>query len=54
MRASAILSFWRMTIASAHLMAGLRAAADLTASDVVTDLAGAGDLVAPRRTRSRI
>jgi putative heme iron utilization protein len=39
-------SFWRMTIASAHLNGGFARAADLTADDVVTDLAGAADLVA--------
>src|SRR5258707_2255743 len=39
-------SFWRMTIASAHLNGGIARAADLAASDVVTDLAGAADLVA--------
>ena len=35
-----------MTIASAHLNGGFARAADLTADDVVTDLAGAADLVA--------
>src|SRR5258707_11683316 len=39
-------SFWRMTIASAHLNGGFARAADLAADDVVTDLAGAADLVA--------
>src|SRR6266404_3612336 len=39
-------SFWRMTIASAHLNGGFARAADLEADDVVTDLAGAADLVA--------
>src|ERR1700726_4909607 len=39
-------SFWRLTIASAHLNGGFARAADLEADDVVTDLAGAADLVA--------
>jgi heme oxygenase (biliverdin-IX-beta and delta-forming) len=39
-------SFWRMTIASAHLNGGFARAADLAAADVLTDLAGAEDLVA--------
>jgi putative heme iron utilization protein len=39
-------SFWRMTIASAHLNGGFARAADLTAADVCTDLADAADLVA--------
>src|SRR5229473_4249726 len=39
-------SFWRMTIASAHLNGGFARAADLKAEDVRTDLVGADDLVA--------
>src|SRR3954463_5962162 len=38
-------SFWRMTVASAHLNGGFARAADLTPDDVVTDLAGAAELV---------
>ena len=39
-------AFWRMTVASAHLNGGFARAADLTAADVLTDLAGAQELVA--------
>jgi putative heme iron utilization protein len=39
-------AFWRMEMASAHLNGGFARAADLTAADVRTDLAGAADLVA--------
>ncbi len=39
-------SFWRLTIASAHLNGGFARAADLTADDVRTDMAGADQLVA--------
>ena len=39
-------SFWRLAIVSAHLNGGFARAADLTATDVTTDLAGADDLVA--------
>jgi putative heme iron utilization protein len=39
-------SFWRMLVASAHLNGGFARAADLTARDVLTDLAGAEDLIA--------
>jgi hypothetical protein len=39
-------SFWRMTIASAHLNGGFARAADLTADDVRADLAGADALIA--------
>jgi heme iron utilization protein len=39
-------SFWRMTVASAHLNGGFARAADLTASDVLTDVSGADELVA--------
>ena len=39
-------SFWRMTIASAHLNGGFARAADLTADDVRTEVADAADLLA--------
>src|SRR5436305_6907439 len=39
-------AFWRMTVASAHLNGGFARAADLTAGDVLTDIAGAGELIA--------
>jgi putative heme iron utilization protein len=39
-------SFWRLTVVSAHLNGGFARAADLKAADVLTDLAGAADLVA--------
>jgi len=39
-------SFWRMTIASAHLNGGFARAADLNAADVRTDVADAADLIA--------
>jgi putative heme iron utilization protein len=39
-------SFWRMNVVSAHLNGGFARAADLKASDVLTDLAGADDLLA--------
>ena len=39
-------SFWRMHVASAHLNGGFARAADLAAADVLTDLAGADELVA--------
>lgn len=38
-------SFWRMAVVSAHLNGGFARAADLTAADVLTDLAGAQALV---------
>jgi heme iron utilization protein len=38
-------SFWRMTVISAHLNGGFARAADLTAADVLTDIAGAGALL---------
>src|SRR2546423_2408851 len=38
-------SFWRMQVASAHLNGGFARAADLTAADVLTALAGAEDMV---------
>ena len=39
-------SFWRMTVASAHLNGGFARAADLKAIDLLTDVAGADDLIA--------
>src|SRR5215216_5217448 len=39
-------SFWRMRVVSAHLNGGFARAADLTASDVLTDLTGADDVLA--------
>jgi putative heme iron utilization protein len=39
-------SFWRMTVASAHLNGGFARAADLTAADVLTDLSGADEMIA--------
>ncbi len=39
-------SFWRMQVASAHLNGGFARAADLTARDMLTDLAGADELIA--------
>jgi putative heme iron utilization protein len=39
-------AFWRMTVASAHLNGGFARAADLKAADVLTDIAGAADLLA--------
>jgi putative heme iron utilization protein len=38
-------AFWRMQVASAHLNGGFARAADLTAAEVLTDLAGAEKLV---------
>jgi heme iron utilization protein len=38
-------AFWRLTVVSAHLNAGFARAADLKASDVITDLAGAENLI---------
>jgi heme oxygenase (biliverdin-IX-beta and delta-forming) len=38
-------AFWRMTVVSAHLNGGFARAADLTAADVLTDLAGSDALV---------
>lgn len=37
--------FWRLQILSAHLNGGFARAADLTASDVVTDLEGASEII---------
>jgi putative heme iron utilization protein len=39
-------AFWRMTVVSAHLNGGFARAADLAAADVLTDVAGADELVA--------
>jgi hypothetical protein len=39
-------SFWRMTVASAHLNGGFARAADLSAADVLTDVSGADELIA--------
>jgi putative heme iron utilization protein len=39
-------SFWRLQTASAHLNGGFARAADLKASDVLTDLSGAEDMIA--------
>jgi putative heme iron utilization protein len=38
-------SFWRLAVVSAHLNAGFARAADLKASDVITDAAGAESLI---------
>lgn len=38
-------SFWRLAVVSAHLNAGFGRAADLKAADVITDIAGAEDLI---------
>ena len=38
-------AFWRMAVVSAHLNGGFARAADLTAADVLTDVAGAQALV---------
>jgi hypothetical protein len=39
-------SFWRMTVASAHLNGGFARAADLGPADLMTDLAGADEMIA--------
>ena len=39
-------AFWRMRVAAAHLNGGFARAADLAAGDVLTDLAGADELIA--------
>jgi len=39
-------SFWRLDARSAHLNGGFARAADLTAAEVMTDVAGAEDLIA--------
>ena len=38
-------SFWRLAVVSAHLNAGFARAADLKASELVTDLSGTQDLI---------
>src|SRR5215472_6413367 len=38
-------ALWRMTVESAHLNAGFARAADLTATDIMTDISGARDLL---------
>jgi heme iron utilization protein len=38
-------SFWKLATVSAHLNGGFARAADLTAADVMTDIAGADDLL---------
>jgi heme iron utilization protein len=38
-------AFWRLQIVSAHLNGGFARAADLTASDVMTDLEGASEII---------
>lgn len=38
-------SFWRLGVVSAHLNGGFARAADLRASDIMTDLTGAGEMV---------
>jgi heme iron utilization protein len=38
-------SFWRLSVASAHLNAGFARAADLTRDDILTDLSGAESLL---------
>ncbi len=39
-------TFWRLTIASAHLNAGFARATDLKAADLITDISGAENLIA--------
>ena len=39
-------SFWRLHVASAHLNGGFARAADLSAADLLTDLAGVDELIA--------
>lgn len=43
-------SFWRLSIASAHLNAGFARAADLRGSEITTDLSGAESLLAAEET----
>jgi len=43
-------SFWRLSIASAHLNAGFARAADLEGSEITTDLSGAQSLLAAEET----
>ena len=47
-------SFWRLEIISAHLNGGFGRAADLKASDVMTDLSERKNLSRPKRAPSRI
>lgn len=39
-------AFWRMDVVSAHLNGGFARAADLAAADVLTDIAGAAEIIA--------
>lgn len=39
-------AFWRMSVASAHLNGGFARAADLKAADLLTDIAGADEMIA--------
>ncbi len=39
-------AFWRMTVASAHLNGGFARAADLNAAELLTDIAGADEMIA--------
>jgi putative heme iron utilization protein len=39
-------AFWRMAVASAHLNGGFARAADLKAADLLTDIAGAEEMIA--------
>lgn len=39
-------AFWRLMVVSAHLNGGFARAADLKASDIITDLAGAEEMIA--------
>ena len=43
-------SFWRLSVASAHLNAGFARAADLAGSEITTDLSGAENLLAAEET----
>lgn len=43
-------SFWRMSVASAHLNAGFARAADLKGSEILTDISGAESLLAAEET----
>jgi len=38
-------AFWRLTVVSAHLNGGFARAADLKASDIITDLSGAEEMI---------
>ena len=46
-------AFWRLDVVSAHLNAGFARAADLKAADVMTDVAGAEDLIEAEAARDR-